>query len=90
MDEFLVEQYVPRRARAAVEQGAERARRAAGQLTREGRPVRLVRPIFVEEDETCFYLFEAEAADAVRAAAQRADLGSQRISRVMSTSGPRS
>jgi hypothetical protein len=38
---------------------------AAEQLTRAGRPVSLVRVILAPDDETCFYLFEAESTDVV-------------------------
>ena len=79
MSEFLVETYVSRADRLAVERGGERARAASEQLTREGRPVRLLRTIFVPEDETCFYLFEAVSATAVREAATRAAVPFERI-----------
>ena len=41
-------------------------------------PVRYVRAIFVPEDETCFFLYEAGSVDAVRKAARRAGLGCER------------
>ena len=47
---------------------------AAEELTREGTPIRVLRSIFVPEDETCFYLYEAESVEAVREAARRAVL----------------
>jgi hypothetical protein len=50
------------------------AREASEQLTREGTAVRFVRSVFVPEDETCFYLYEAPSTDAVREAARRASL----------------
>jgi hypothetical protein len=40
----------------------------------EGIPVRFLRSIFVPEDETCFYLYEAASAEQVREAALRAQL----------------
>ena len=43
-------------------------------MQREGIPVRFVRSVFVPEDETCFYLYEAASVDAVREAARRAAL----------------
>lgn len=79
MAEFLVEAYVPRSDMAGAERGAERARAAAEQLSGAGEPVRYVRSIFVPEDETCFYLFEAVSAGAVRKAAERAALRVERI-----------
>jgi hypothetical protein len=51
-----------------------RARRASDEVHREGTPVRFVRSVFVPEDDTCFYLFRAVSADAVREAATRAEL----------------
>ena len=65
MPEYFIETYVPRAAAAAVGRGAELARAAADALAREGTAVRYLRSIFVPEDETCFYVYEAESADAV-------------------------
>jgi hypothetical protein len=73
--EFVLELYASRHDPDAVEQHAARAREAAAQLTREGGdPVRFVRAIFLPEDETCFYLYDAASVDLVLAAAQRAQL----------------
>jgi Protein of unknown function (DUF4242) len=72
--EFLVELYVPRGDPAAAARGAARARLAGEELTSEGTPVRYLRSIFVAEDETCFFLYEAESVGDVRAAARRAGL----------------
>jgi hypothetical protein len=77
--EFLVEMYV---SRAEPSGGVPRSTdvlKAARQVTREGRQVRLVRSIVVPEEETCFYLFQAETADAVREAATRAGLRFERV-----------
>lgn len=79
MAEFLLELYVPRTDADAVERGARSARLAAEELTREGTPVSYLRSIFVPEDETCFYLYEAASADAVREAARRARLPFERV-----------
>jgi len=74
MTEFLGELYVPRGHGVAVEDDEVRVRAAAAELTREGRPVRFLRTIFVPEDETCFYLFEASSAGSVREVGARAAL----------------
>jgi hypothetical protein len=79
MAEFLVELYVSRVDAGAVARGAEQSRRAAAELTREGRPVRYLRSLFVPEDETCFYLYEASCVDAVREAARRAAVPFDRV-----------
>jgi hypothetical protein len=77
--EFLLEQYVSRADGGAVERGNERARIAAEELTQEGTPIRFVRSIFVPEDETCFYLYEAASVEAVRELAKRAALPFARV-----------
>jgi hypothetical protein len=77
--EFLVELYVSRTDRTAVESNARSARKAAEELTEEGRPVRYVRSLFVPEDETCFFLYEADAAADVEEAARRASLPFDRV-----------
>jgi hypothetical protein len=84
MAEFMVELYVARRDREAVCRDADRARLASAELTRAGTPVEFVRAIFVPDDETCFYLFEAETADAVRAAARRAALEFDHVAETLS------
>jgi hypothetical protein len=77
--EYLVELYVAREDGAALELGAERAQRAAEELTREGTPVRFLRSIFIPEDETCLFLYEAVSAAAVRDAHGRAALSFERM-----------
>ena len=79
MAEFLVELYVSRTDPDAVGRDAERARTASAQLTREGTPVRFLRSIFVPDDETCFFLFEAAGVDDVREAARRAELSFEHV-----------
>jgi hypothetical protein len=86
--EFLVEQYLSRTNPDAVCSGADRARLASAELTREGTPVRFLRAIFVPEDETCFYLFEAGTADAVREAARRAALEFEHVAETLSDAIP--
>lgn len=82
MAEFLVEFYVSRTDVGAV----ERIRVAAAELTRAGAPVRQVRSIFVPEDETCFFLYEANSAAAVREAARRAALPFGRVAEAFAES----
>ena len=79
MTEFLVELYVSKTDREAIGAGWEALNRAAAGLTAEGRPVRLVRSIFVPEDETCFVLVEAATAETVRETARRAALACERV-----------
>lgn len=86
MAQFLLECYVSRASGAAIKRGEERARVAADELTRKGTAIRLLRSIFVPEDETCFYLYEAETVEAVREAARRAALPFERIAEAISDS----
>jgi hypothetical protein len=79
MAEYLVERYVSRTDTVAARAGAKRARREAERLSREGTAVRLLRSIFVPEDETCFDLYEAESSDAVLEVTRRAQLHIDRI-----------
>ncbi|MGH3072376.1 MAG: nickel-binding protein [Gaiellaceae bacterium] len=86
MAEFLVELYISRSDLLAAESGAERARLAAEELTREGKPVRYLRSIFVPEDETCLSLYEAATADAVHEVARRAALRFERVAEAITHS----
>jgi hypothetical protein len=82
MPEYLLEFYVPRDdARGARDEGAN-ARAAAEELTRRGTAIAYRRLMFVPDEETCFVLFEAESADAVRDAAALAALPSGRVTAV--------
>jgi hypothetical protein len=74
MNEFLVELYVSCTESNGVGRRAERAQRAAADLTAAGMPVRFLRSIFVPADETCLFLFEAASIDVVREVAHRAAL----------------
>ena len=84
MEQYLVELYLPRRDEAALADAAVRARAASEQLTSEGRQVRYLRTIFVPQDEICFHLYEAEAADEVAEATLRAEIAYERIVRAVS------
>jgi len=76
---YLVELYVSRAGAADLADASGRARAAAEALTREGTPVEVIRSIFVPDDETCFYLFDAASAAAVEEAAARAGIRFGRI-----------
>jgi hypothetical protein len=85
MTSFLVEAYTP--AMINLVEVEARARRAAAQLAEAGTEVRYLHAIFVPADETCFHLFEAASADAVRAASERAGLSAQRIVEAIGVTG---
>lgn len=65
----MAELYVSRAEPGAVERAALLTQSAATQMTRLGTPVHYLRSIYVRDDETCFFLYAAESADAVREAA---------------------
>jgi uncharacterized protein DUF4242 len=79
MAEFLLEVYATRTDSRAVVAAARRARAAADWVASEGSRVRYVRSIFVPEDETCFYIYEADSVGTVQEAARRAGLAVDRV-----------
>jgi hypothetical protein len=79
MLEFLAETYAPRDAPdTAVPSATDAA--VAGQASQDGAPVRFLGAILVPEEETCFWLYQAPSAGAVRAAMTAAGLRPERIS----------
>lgn len=88
MTEFLVEFYLSRTDTAALHRTVRRARLAAEKQTRQGTPVRYLRSIYVPEDETCFFLYEARSAEAVRRAAALAAVTFERVSEVVGDTRP--
>ncbi len=79
MSEFLLEVYLSRSTVAAAVPRPEDVSTAADQLTREGRRVRLLHSVFVPQDETRFYLFQAQSSDVVAEAARRCGLRFERL-----------
>jgi Protein of unknown function (DUF4242) len=88
MREYIAEQYLSGTDTGAAQSAAYAARLAAEQLSREGVSVQLVRSIFVPEDETCLYIYEADSVQTVRAAMSRAGLRLEHIAEALSDSGP--
>jgi hypothetical protein len=84
---YTVELNVPQGGWTDVQDAAARARAATEQMRREGEPVRLLRSIFVPEDDACFLLYEGPSADSVRAAAARAKLGVRRVDAALRLDG---
>ena len=80
MAEYLVELYVAQDDDRTARELADRARRAAADLTREGTPVRCVSSVFVSDDETCLQLYQASSVEAVREAVHRAGGHGEHIS----------
>jgi hypothetical protein len=68
MPEFLAEAYTPRGAPGTSAPSAADIARAADQASGPGDPVRFLGAIALPEEETCFWLYQAPSAAAVRAA----------------------
>ena len=76
---YLVELARPDGGWGELQRVTARARAGAEQLSAEGVQVRFLRSIFVPEDESCFFLYEAASPEAVGEAGRRAQLAVQRI-----------
>lgn len=61
------------------EQAVAQARRAAAELTAEGRAIRLLRTIAVPADELCLHVFAAESAELVGEAGRRTEMPFDRV-----------
>ena len=79
MQSYFAEAYVARSHTSELRAHERRARASAKELTQEGMPIRFVRAIFVPADEICFYVFEADSAEAVGAACDGAALRFERV-----------
>jgi hypothetical protein len=78
MPDFLAETYAPRGAPGtAAPTDADVA--PAGQASQDGGGVRFLGAILVPEEETCFWLYQAPSAAAVRAAMTAAGLRPERL-----------
>ena|SRR5215468_4553299 len=76
---FIVERYLPAVRPGELAAAVERDRRAAAGMTAAGTPIRHLSTIYVPSDESCFSLFDAPSADALREAQERAGIGFERI-----------
>lgn len=87
MDElgrYIVELHRPLGGWAGLRQAADRARKVAEEMRREGKAVRFLRSVFVPEDDTCFFIYEGPTRRSVKDAAVRAQLGVERLRRTIS------
>jgi len=76
---FIVERYLPVVRHGELAGAVDRDQRAAEAMTAAGVPVRHLSTIYVPSDESCFSLFDAPSADALRQAQERAGIGFERI-----------
>jgi len=79
MPEFLAETYAPRGDSGTPAPSAADLARTAGQASGSEDPVQFLGAIAVPEEETCFWLYQAPSAAAVRAAMTAAGLAPERI-----------
>ena len=88
MPEFLAETYTPRPAPGTPAPRAADIARAAQQVSGHGAPVRFLGAVAVPEEETCFWLYQAPTAAAVRAAMTAAGLRPERITQAVALRPP--
>ena len=79
MPQFLAETYAAPDAASLATLRARDIAISTEHVNQEAGPVWFLGAIFVPEDETCFYLYQAASADIVRAAMTRAGLRPERI-----------
>jgi hypothetical protein len=72
---YIGEQFVA----GSPQQAAADARRAAAELTAEGRAIHLLRTIAVPADELCLHVFAADSAELVDEAGRRAKTPFDRV-----------
>ena len=81
---YLVEHFRPGLRREELSRSASRVRETAGEMEREGKPVRHVRSTIVPADESFLCIFEAASEEFVREAYARAGVTFERISAAVS------
>ena len=79
LERYLVELRQPELGWPELDAVSDRAREAAGRLTRLGRPVQFLRSVYVPEDGTCVFLYEGRSAADVRLAAEELKIGVDRV-----------
>jgi hypothetical protein len=89
MPEFLAETYTPRDVADTTVRRAGAIALAADQVSQPGAPVRFLGAVVVPGEETCFCLYQAPTADAVRAAMTAAGLRPERVSPAVTLRPPR-
>jgi Nickel responsive protein SCO4226-like len=78
-EKYLVEAYLARGNEPDLPETARRARAAAEGLKGHDGSVRYLGLIFLPQEETCFYLYEAPSAEAVREASRLAGIVPERV-----------
>jgi hypothetical protein len=86
---YMVECYWPGITAELLRPAADRARKTALDLTREGSAVRYLGSVLVPKDEVVFLFFDGVSLDVVRRLGMQAELPFERISRSIKTEEPR-
>ena len=84
---FLVERYWPGVRRADVATAEEHLCRAAGELTRDGIPIRILSSTWIPADEVVLTLIEAGEEDDVLEVSRRSNYPFDRMQRVEVVTG---
>jgi hypothetical protein len=84
---YVVESYLARPRAESLRETTRILRLTAEELSRAGSQVRYERCHFLAEDELCLHFFEAESAEAVAEALERAGLSCERIVETVSSRG---
>jgi hypothetical protein len=79
MPKYMVERHLPGFTAEQLPSAAALAKRATGEMAKEGVPVRYLGSTFVPGEERCMCLFEGPSAEVVRQANVRAGLPLERI-----------
>lgn len=79
MTTYLVECFWPDATEEETDRAAERARRSAEALTREGTPVRFLRSLLLPSDDVVFFVFDGASEEVVGEASDRAGIRYERI-----------
>lgn len=85
MPSYLVETYLARGNAGDRAARERRARSAAEELAKGTSRVRFDHSIYLPEDETCFFVFNAASSRDAELAAERAELDSIRVVEVVSS-----
>jgi Protein of unknown function (DUF4242) len=80
---FLVEHYRPGLTVDGLRRWAARVRETAGEMEREGKPIRYIRSAIVPSDEALLCMLEAASEGLVREAYARAGIPFERLSAVI-------
>jgi hypothetical protein len=86
MATFMVERYLPGVSAGQTAAAELLAKQLAMRLPGEGGVVRLLRSLFVPQDEQCFVLFQATSAHALAETLERLGIAYERIAEVIDLS----